>query len=550
MKQLFTLLILITGCSSIQSQIVQVKDISSGFGTENGNPRELFDYNGTLFFRAANGQNSSEVGLWKSDGTENGTVIVKNVDFSTQPNFGNSYNFTPFNGSLYFTGGNTSLNNGTVDVELWKTDGTTQGTVRVRDLNPGGGSSNPNLLTVLNPTTLLFQANDGAGGMELWKTDGTNAGTTNITNFQGNANTISWMKKFGNEIIMGQNLYYLGIPFPIGNEIYKTNGEVGNNVLVTELRPDIYNGVDKYAVNALGTIFFIGDNGNTGWELFKTNGTAAGTVLVKDIKPGTQSSQIPYQIAELGNHIYFATNTNDSMLWKSDGTASGTQPIPLPPGVVASNTNSYVTAANGLVYFYANQGQTWDLYATDGVVTTKLLDCNASTSSLLSFASEKNFVAFNGFVYFAVDSDGDSKKEFWRTDGTPAGTVLVASLFTPLVNPQSVSYITVSNTKIFFAGTLDDGNELMLFDPSTLNTDDVVKMDPLTIYPNPSNGSMTIDYPFTAPATFSIFDLIGKEVLHGTVNNNEITTDLNTGIYLLTIRSGNNVYTSKIAIVK
>jgi ELWxxDGT repeat protein len=216
----------------LNAQIVQVKDIY--LSTNNGSPRELFDFNGTLFFRANDGL-SLDKGLWKSDGTTEGTVFVKNVDWSTIAiYFG--YNFTSFNGNLYFTGGNTTFNNGTANVELWKTDGTNQGTVRVKDINPTGEGSNPNKLTVLNNTTMLFQANDGVGGMELWKTYGTNEGTVSVTNFPGNANGISWIKKLGTNAIMGQRIYYeLGEnPNRIGNELYKTNGNVGNNVFFKE----------------------------------------------------------------------------------------------------------------------------------------------------------------------------------------------------------------------------------------------------------------------------------------------------------------------------
>ena len=40
-------------------------------------PRLLTNVNGTLFFTAFDGVNGSE--LWKSDGTEAGTVLVKDI---------------------------------------------------------------------------------------------------------------------------------------------------------------------------------------------------------------------------------------------------------------------------------------------------------------------------------------------------------------------------------------------------------------------------------------------------------------------------------------
>ena len=69
-----------------------------------------------------------------------------------------------------------AASDGASGVELWKTDGTDAGTVRVKDINPGPGNSSPLGFTVFN-AALYFQANDGASGFELWKTDGTAVGT-------------------------------------------------------------------------------------------------------------------------------------------------------------------------------------------------------------------------------------------------------------------------------------------------------------------------------------------------------------------------------------
>src|SRR5262249_39719521 len=51
--------------------------------------------------------------------------------------------------------------------ELWRSDGTAAGTVLVKDINPGSGSSNPEGLT-LSGGHLFFTADDGVHGVELW----------------------------------------------------------------------------------------------------------------------------------------------------------------------------------------------------------------------------------------------------------------------------------------------------------------------------------------------------------------------------------------------
>ena len=71
-----------------------------------------------------------------------------------------------------------SADDGATGRELWRTDGFEAGTQRVKDINPGAGSSNPESLTTLGQR-LIFAATDGAGDRELWISDGTSAGTSN-----------------------------------------------------------------------------------------------------------------------------------------------------------------------------------------------------------------------------------------------------------------------------------------------------------------------------------------------------------------------------------
>jgi ELWxxDGT repeat protein len=147
---------------------VLVKDINPGGGTFGSSyPSRLIVVNQTLFFSATDGQHGRE--LWKSDGTEAGTVLVKDI------NPGSSLGFDRYvanvNGTLFFQG-----TDGTHGTELWKSDGTADGTVLVRDINPGSSSSTPRYLINANGT-VFFQANDGSTGIELWRSDGTESGT-------------------------------------------------------------------------------------------------------------------------------------------------------------------------------------------------------------------------------------------------------------------------------------------------------------------------------------------------------------------------------------
>jgi ELWxxDGT repeat protein len=81
---------------------------------------------------------------------------------------------TPFRGLLFFAGADAAHG-----VELWRTDGTVEGTRIVRDIAPGPRDSGVSSLTVVEDL-LVFGASDGDHGMEPWKSDGTEAGTVMI----------------------------------------------------------------------------------------------------------------------------------------------------------------------------------------------------------------------------------------------------------------------------------------------------------------------------------------------------------------------------------
>ena len=70
-------------------------------------------------------------------------------------------------------------NDGTTGNELWRTDGTVNGTFEVKDINPGINNSAPSTLTA-DGSILYFFADDGVHGRELWRSDGTALGTVMV----------------------------------------------------------------------------------------------------------------------------------------------------------------------------------------------------------------------------------------------------------------------------------------------------------------------------------------------------------------------------------
>jgi trimeric autotransporter adhesin len=164
---------------------VQVRDIRVGPGSSS--PSSLILLGGVLYFSADDGINGRE--LWKTDGTSAGTVQVKDINTAAAgSSLATNTRIVVMNGNLYFP-----ANDGTNGIELWKSDGSDAGTVLVKNIHTTAGSSslnNNNEIVVLG-AQIIFPATDATNGRELWKSDGTDAGTLLIQNLNsgtGNAN--------------------------------------------------------------------------------------------------------------------------------------------------------------------------------------------------------------------------------------------------------------------------------------------------------------------------------------------------------------------------
>jgi ELWxxDGT repeat protein len=139
-------------------------------------PYSLVAFQDALYFFADSGDpGRPKKGLWRSDGTAAGTRLVKAIDPPRNSQAVGGFllpELTPAGDQLFFR-----ADDGVHGTELWKTDGTPEGTVLVKDIAPGAATSRLGDLTAAGGR-LYFGADDAVHGFELWRSDGTAAGTT------------------------------------------------------------------------------------------------------------------------------------------------------------------------------------------------------------------------------------------------------------------------------------------------------------------------------------------------------------------------------------
>lgn len=148
-----------------------------------GQPQELILFNGAMYFTADDGLGQG-MEIWKSDGTANGTTLLKDINPGTASSYPEDYCIV--GNTLFFTADD---GNGR---QLWKTNGTTNGTSKAGAIPALSNSPDP-LITSLTPagSQLFFIANEGQNSRELWKWT-SSGGTALIKDLDGTADNLWW----------------------------------------------------------------------------------------------------------------------------------------------------------------------------------------------------------------------------------------------------------------------------------------------------------------------------------------------------------------------
>ena len=312
------------------------------------------------------------------------------------------------------------------DAALWRTDGTTAGTVRVQGFPPAGVASVVPMLAIGDVVYfgLVPPSEVDEPIRELWRSDGSEQGTTPLHAFAtgsiaGPPYPGSGRASFaalGDQFVFGAG---------DGSEagLWVTDGTPEGTLAVT---PEGAGSLWPENFVQRGADLFVLMQGASGYALWRTDGTAAGTELVIDLQftyddptePPQDSWSIPHPGIALGpdGALYFARSfpSGAHELWRSGGTAATTG-----PAFTLPFASSWLLVGDKHLVLEARRGvarvSRWN--PSDRSLSL-VHDFAPPPLGLNSFTID---AVRDGVLYLSpsVHLVGD---QLWRTDGTPGGT--------------------------------------------------------------------------------------------------------------------------------
>lgn len=503
--------------SNVANAQTLFKDLNPG--STSSEPESFITIKGTMYF-IAKGTGTYNYNIWKTDGTLANTAIVKSDIINTP--VGNVIMLINMNDTLYYVVNPNANINIPNPATLWKSDGTTTGTVFLdsmvtASIFSGTGDAQPRNYTVVG-NKIFFQMGKGQGN-ELWVTDGTLGGVHQVIDLapgaQGNYQKSGVV--FKPMIAFKGKVYFQGSTTGTSiGDLYSSDGTAAGTTKIGTgfFQPEnwiIYNNELYFNANVASVN-----------ELWKTDGTTSGTVKVASVSFGSS--------AVFKNLIYFQNGIN---LWKTDGTSGVT-------AMVTDSANQILGAnADYLVTGYMKSTPPYDFIykRTDGT-TVEIVSKNLGATA--------SFTVLDNKMYHGI-SDG---RGLWVTDGTETGTVQL--LVSP---PNIVNYPYAYKNTIFFnnygSGT---GYELWSYTPSTttmgISTIQNTQTE-INIYPNPSNGTFTF-VSAVRLVNLKIYNLLGENIYSEKLNSEKTEINLTNepkGVYFYQIvDEKNDVKTGKIII--
>ena len=387
--------------------------------------------------------------LWSSEGTTASTVAILSstgleIDV-LDDSFGEN-----ISGLVYFNGRTTISDN----YHLWRTDGTASGTYPVTT-TLGERLFTPTKSTIENLNgELLFVAsttNTISPATDLWKTNGTPAGTIKLFGIinHGVYNNSNTLPKFFGKVFKN-NFYFYGNNNTLGYfALYKTDGTVaGTSLLKSSNNQNI-------KVPSVSTVFFNDDN----YIYFPGKGRkefAPNFFIDWDFYYASQGSSVDTKpIDDLSNipTVNFVYKTSDGLIVNTGNNSFKLNGYDKPVKTVFTSTQMNVLSGGfshkSKIWFSASEGvSNEELWTSDGTQngTKRFADIIAGSGS----SGPKGFFSINNdlfvFAKFGSQTGGFSIYkigEDYTFNGTTSNNWNQASNWNAGSTPTSVDAITI-----------------------------------------------------------------------------------------------------------
>jgi ELWxxDGT repeat protein len=312
--------------------------------------------------------------------------------------------------------------------ELWRTDGTPEGTFLLLDATPGPAQSYGFRDFAAGDPWSYFYRHLAETGWEPWRTDGTPEGTTILADLNPGAagSGGGWTNGFHPTGFWGPYFFFLADDGIHGAEVWRTDGTAAGTFPMTAFEPDAYaDSVADFAALPAAMLFSAWTYGGP-VELWRVGGPTKEVERLLTVPVGTSAHVRP--LAVRGDRALLEIDKGGAIhLWVTDGTVEGTLQVIDLPQAAAPSFGRPQPVANGWIFFARGGAHGVEPWTTDGTPegTHLLFDVRPGPED--SAAVGWSTATLGDRALLRLD-DGVHGRELWITDGTAVGTRLVADL--------------------------------------------------------------------------------------------------------------------------
>ncbi len=383
---------------------------------------------------------------------------------------------------------------------LWRSDGSADGTQPI--LDPGLGATTFVGPIAELPHVALLGMEDGANGAELWRSDGTGEGTYLLKDLLPGADG----SHPGRFTISGAQAYFVAFDTGHATQVLWVSDGTRDGTQ----RLGVFDDIREMYVMPSGALLFVAREPAAGIELWFSDGTAGGTRLVRDIRPGSDSSD-PKSLRVLhSGYVLFSALTVEQgeELWITDGTRDNTylvNDIAQGVGIVSSAPRMLTTltltleggnpivsmllsaSVSGRSSLWVSNGLRDTIINTTTVVRNTREIYRSGTASPSALIGTRTLTTPDAVYDIAIVAmvSAASQPGIWVTDGSAAGTTVVANNIEVDAQSQGFSIARLGTAFFFPARTSAHGTELWTSDGTVAGTRRVSDLRPGPAHSSP-----------------------------------------------------------------